>query len=316
MTVRHSPVMLAEVLEAMKPKGGEIYVDGTFGAGGYSRALLESARCTVYAIDRDPNVAVTAKKLAVAFPGRFFWIAGNFGDMVELLAHQGVPHVDGIVLDVGVSSMQLDNAARGFSFKNDGPLDMRMSDAGESAYDVVNQASEEQLADIIYNYGEERKARQIARAIIKARENAPIQRTRELADIVKSVVRSKDGLDPSTRTFQALRIHVNNELSELTDALTAAERLLVDGGRLVVVTFHSLEDRIVKQFLQSRSGETRGGSRHLPPHEATHAAAAGGLPTFFLEKRKPVMPGPSEIRLNPRARSAKLRAAIRSKEAL
>lgn len=314
--MNHTPVMLPEVLEAMQPAMGEIYVDGTLGAGGYSRALLESASCTVYAIDRDPNVAVTAEKLAKAFPGRFFWLMGNFGDMVELLAKHGVEYVHGVVLDIGVSSMQIDEPTRGFSFRNDGPLDMRMSQSGESAYDIVNHASEEELADILYHYGEERKSRQVARAIVRAREEAPIKRTLELANIVRRVVRSSDGIDPSTRTFQALRIKVNDELGELTGALTAAERLLTDGGRLVVVTFHSLEDRIVKQFLQSRSGETRGGSRHLPPMGATHKATAAHLPAFFLKRRKPILPGISEIRTNPRARSAKLRVAIRTRSSL
>jgi 16S rRNA (cytosine1402-N4)-methyltransferase len=310
-TKHHIPVMLPEVLQALEPVSGEVYVDATLGAGGYSRALLESACCTVYAIDRDPNVALTAEKLANAFPGRFFWLTGNFGDMVELLASQGVAYVNGIVLDIGVSSMQIDNPERGFSFRSDGPLDMRMSQSGESAYDVVNKASEETLADIIYNYGEERKARQIARAIVRARTDAPIKRTRELANIVRQVVKGGDGIDPSTRTFQALRIKINDELDELTRALSAAEHLLVGGGRLVVVTFHSLEDRIVKQFLQSRSGETRGGSRHLPQIGATHKASGRHLPAFFLKKRKPVLPAIPEIRLNSRARSAKLRAAIR-----
>lgn len=309
----HLPAMLPEVLQAMQPVNGEIYVDGTFGAGGYSRALLESASCTVYAIDRDPNVAMTAEKLAKAFPGRFFWLMGNFSDMVDLLAEQGVKNVNGVVLDIGVSSMQIDNPERGFSFRNDGPLDMRMSQSGESAQDIINNASEEELADILYYYGEERKARQIARAIVRARMEAPISRTQELADIVRRVVRNHDGIDPSTRTFQALRIKVNNELDELTNALSAAEQLLADGGRLVVVTFHSLEDRIVKQFLQSRSGETRGGSRHLPLIGATHKATATHLPAFLLKNRKPVLPGSIEIRSNPRARSAKLRTAIRQR---
>lgn len=312
MTKSHIPVMLPEVLASMQPSDGEIYVDGTFGAGGYSRALLESASCTVYAIDRDPNVAAMAEKLAKAFPGRFFWLMGSFSDMMELLEEHGVTSVNGIVLDIGVSSMQIDNPERGFSFRNDGPLDMRMSGSGQSAYDIVNNAGEEELADILYHYGEERKSRQIARAIVRARAEAPVKRTKELAGIVKSVVGSKDGLDPSTRTFQALRIKVNDELGELERALAAAERLLTGGGRLVVVTFHSLEDRIVKQFLQSRSGETRGGSRHLPQIGATHKATVDHLPAFFLHRRKPVLPGVNELRSNPRSRSAKLRSAIRS----
>lgn len=310
---QHIPVMLPEVLQAMQPKDGEIYVDGTFGAGGYSRALLESSKCKVYAIDRDPNVATMAQKLAAAFPNRFFWIAGNFSDMIELLAGRGITSVNGVVLDIGVSSMQIDNPQRGFSFRTDGPLDMRMSADGQTAADLINKSSEEELADIIYYYGEERKARQIARALVNARTEEPIICTKQLADIVRRVTgRSKDGIDPSTRTFQALRIRVNNELGELEQALKAAERLLHEGGRLVVVTFHSLEDRIVKQFFQSRSGETRGGSRHLPHIGATHKATADHLPAFFLKGRKPVLPTSSETLANPRSRSAKLRFAIRT----
>jgi 16S rRNA (cytosine1402-N4)-methyltransferase len=209
--------------------------------------------------------------------------------------------------------MQIDNPERGFSFRSDGPLDMRMSASGQSAYDIINSYGEKELADLIYHYGEDRKSRQIASAIVKARTQAPIQRTKELADIIRRVVKGgKDKIDPSTRTFQALRIKVNDELGELTQALESAERLLADGGRLVVVTFHSLEDRIVKQFFQSRSGETRGGSRHLPPVGATHRATAGRLPTFFLPARKPVLPSSREILSNARARSAKLRLAIRT----
>jgi 16S rRNA (cytosine1402-N4)-methyltransferase len=311
----HVSVMLPEVIAAMQPANGDIYIDGTFGAGGYSKALLESAQCTVYAIDRDPNVAALAEKLSQSFPGRFFWLMGNFGDMCELLAARGVTSVNGIVLDIGVSSMQIDNPARGFSFKGSGPLDMRMSGQGQSAADIVNSADEEELADILYHYGEERKARQVARAIVKAREIAPITLTSELTEIVRKVVYAGKGIDPSTRTFQALRIRVNDELGELERALDAAERLLAKGGRLVVVTFHSLEDRIVKQFFQSRSGETRGGSRHLPPVGVTHQAAAGNLPAFFLPQRKPVAASDSEIQVNPRSRSAKLRLAIRTEVA-
>ena len=311
---QHIPVMLNEMLEAMQPADGEIYVDGTFGAGGYSNALLEAARCTVYAIDRDPSVASFAQTLTQKFPGRFFWLLGSFGDMCELLAAQGVTSVSGVVLDIGVSSMQINSAERGFSFKNDGPLDMRMSTSGQSAADIINDASEEELADILYYYGEERKSRQIARAIVAARLDKPITRTQELAEIVRRVVRGGD-IDPATRSFQALRIKVNDELGELERALSATESLIAPGGRLVVVTFHSLEDRIVKQFLQSRSGETRGGSRHLPPSGETLRAAAGRLPLFLLRQKKPVLPGTAEIQTNPRARSAKLRAAVRTEAA-
>jgi 16S rRNA (cytosine1402-N4)-methyltransferase len=309
---KHFPVMLPQMLEAMQPADGDVYVDGTFGAGGYSKALLESAHCTVYAIDRDPNVATLAQALTEKFPGRFFWLTGSFGDMCELLAARGVTSVNGIVLDIGVSSMQLNTPERGFSFKGDGPLDMRMSASGESAADIVNHASEGELADILYQYGEERKSRQIARAIVNAR---PITRTSELAGIVRRVIRGGD-IDPSTRTFQALRIKVNDELGELERALAAAERLLAPKGRLVIVTFHSLEDRIVKQFLQSRSGETRGESRHLPSIGVTQKPVADILPIFLLAQKKPVLPCEEEIRINSRSRSAKLRAATRTEARL
>jgi 16S rRNA (cytosine1402-N4)-methyltransferase len=315
----HIPVLLNEMLEAVKPANGEIYVDGTFGAGGYSKALLEAAQCTVYAIDRDPSVAKLAEKLAHDFPGRFFWIMGSFGDMIELLASKGISSVDAIVLDIGVSSMQIDNAERGFSFKSHGPLDMRMSSSGQSAADIVNTAEEDEIADILYHYGEERRARQVARAIVKAREAKPIETTQELAEIIRRIVHTnkKGGgqIDPATRSFQGLRIKVNDELVELERALAAAEHLLADSGRLVVVTFHSLEDRIVKQFLQSRSGETRGGSRHLPQAGETRTAAAGGLPLFLLAQKKPIIASPKEADANPRSRSAKLRYAVRQKEA-
>jgi len=309
----HVPVMLNEVVAGMKPVDGEIYVDGTFGAGGYTRALLEQAQCTVYAIDRDPSVAVFAEKLTREFPGRFFWLLGSFSDMLDLLAAKGISSVNGIVLDIGVSSMQIDTAARGFSFRFDGPLDMRMADSGVTAADVVNKSEEEDLANIIYQFGEERESRRVARAIVRARSEAPITTTIQLAEIVRRVVRGTKGIDGATRNFQALRIYVNDELGELTRALDAAEQLLAPGGRLLVVTFHSLEDRIVKQFLQSRSGETRGGSRHLPPVGATQLAASGNLPTFFLpSKKKPVQSSETEADSNPRARSAKLRTATRT----
>lgn len=310
-TSSHIPVLLNEVLEAMTPVAGEIYVDGTFGAGGYSRALLEAAECTVYAIDRDPSVAVFAEALALAFPGRFFWLLGSFGDMLDLLVSKGVEKVNGIVLDIGVSSMQIDTPERGFSFRFDGPLDMRMSGQGESAADLVNGAEEGALADILYHYGEERRSRAIARAIALERAKAPIETTARLASIVRRVLGRGDGIDPATRTFQALRIRVNDELGELERALEAGERLLAPSGRLVVVTFHSLEDRIVKQFFQSRSGETRGGSRHLPPFGPTQTEAGGRPPAFFLPKRKAISASPSEASANSRARSARLRLAVR-----
>ena len=308
--VPHISVMLPEVLSALQPRDGEIYVDGTFGAGGYSRALLNAAECRVYAIDRDPEVRRFAEVLEKEFAGRFVLLAGNFADMVELLASEGVERVDGVVLDVGVSSMQIDTAERGFSFRNDGPLDMRMSQDGMSAADLVNEADETELADILYHYGEERQSRRIAKAIVEARAIAPITRTSQLAEIVRRVLgRGKDGIDPATRTFQALRIKVNHELEELERALAAAESLLVSGGRLVVVAFHSLEDRIVKQFLTLRSSATSGVSRHLPP---SLEAGAAPLPSFFLRPRGAVKVGADEASNNSRARSAKLRAAVRT----
>lgn len=311
----HMPVLINEVIEALQPVDSEVYLDGTFGAGGYTRAMLEAAKCTVYAIDRDPSVADFAEKIAREFSGRFFWLMGSFSDMVELLASRGVASVNGIVLDIGVSSMQLDRPERGFSFRHDGPLDMRMGDSGITAAQVVNSLEEETLANLIYQFGEERESRKVARAIVRARASAPITTTQQLAEIVRSVVRSGKGIDGATRTFQALRIYVNDELGELTKALEAASKVLAPGGRLVVVTFHSLEDRIVKQFLQSRSGETRGGSRHLPPLGATQAGGLARLPLFSLARKKPVLPTEAESRINPRARSAKLRTAIRTEVA-
>ncbi len=249
--ISHIPVMLEEMLRAMNPADGEIYVDGTFGAGGYSKALLSAVHCTVYAIDRDPSVAHFAEALTQQFPGRFYLLMGRFSEMLDLLAAQGITSVNGIVLDLGVSSMQIDQSQRGFSFREDGPLDMRMGSDGMSAEEIVNRASEADLADILYHYGEERDSRRIARAIVRAREQQPITRTGELADIVhRAVRRPPTGTDSATRTFQALRIYVNQELEELQSALEAAQALLAPGGRLVVVTFHSLEDRIVKRFFQ------------------------------------------------------------------
>lgn len=305
----HVPVLLTEVIAGLAPKPGDVMLDATFGAGGYSRALLD-AQCLVYAIDRDPVAVAEGRALEAAFPGRFVMLEGVFSEMEALLAARGITALDGVVLDIGVSSMQLDDAARGFSFQADAPLDMRMSSAGVSAADVVNQASEEDLADILRRYGEEPKARRIAKAIVAARADKPITRTLQLADLVRRVTGfGRPGHHPATRTFQALRIHVNNELGELARALAASERLLKAGGRLAIVTFHSLEDRIAKRFLLTRAG--RGPhfavSRHLP-----RPAAASRPPSFALADTKPRTATDAECAANPRARSAKLRLGLRT----
>ncbi len=306
---RHIPVLISEVLESLAPKDGETYVDGTFGAGGYTRAILEKANCTVLALDRDPNAIRDSAPLVAQFAGRLQIVETPFSQMEEAVqAELAGQLVDGIVLDIGVSSMQLDNAERGFSFQSDGPLDMRMSSSGMSAADFLNTSEEEEIADVIYTYGEEHRSRAIARAVVKRREEAPFTRTLELADLVLRVFhgRKVDGRHPATRTFQALRIYVNDELGELTAGLAAAERILKPGGRLVVVTFHSLEDRIVKKFLAERSGKTPGASRHLPPELIKSAA-----PSFRLVNSRPLTPSKGELEVNPRSRSARLRAAIR-----
>lgn len=305
----HIPVLLAEVVATLAPRDGGIYVDGTFGLGGYSRAILEAADCRVWAIDRDPSAVARGAALAERFGERLRIIEGRFGDMDRLLAAHGVTAVDGVVLDIGVSSPQIDTAERGFSFRTDGPLDMRMGSDGPTAADLVNGLAEGEIADILYRLGEERLSRRIARAIVETRRQAPILRTGDLAAIVRSVVpRSRDGIDPATRTFQALRIRVNDELGELDRGLIAAERLLRPDGRLVVVAFHSLEDRRVKDFLRLRTGQAPAPSRHAP------VAAPGGetAASFRLLTRKPVTPGAEEQAANPRSRSARLRAAERT----
>ena len=303
----HRPVMLGEVLAALRPRDGGIYVDGTFGAGGYSRALLEAAHCTVWGIDRDPAAVAGADRLVGEFAGRLTVLAGRYGEMDRLLAARGVNEAHGVALDLGVSSMQIDDPERGFSFRHDGPLDMRMDGAGPSAADVVNGSDEGALAALISELGEERRARRVARAIVKARSERPITRTGELAAIVRGVVRAAaDGIDPATRTFQALRIHVNDELGELERGLGAAERLLPPGGRIAVVSFHSLEDRMVKRFLVARSGRRPRPSRHAPP------SPDGGAPTLRPLARKALRPSADEVAANPRARSARLRSAERT----
>nr|WP_143182083.1 16S rRNA (cytosine(1402)-N(4))-methyltransferase RsmH [Thalassospira sp. TSL5-1] len=303
----HKPVLLREVLEHLSPADGEVMVDGTFGAGGYSRAILDHAPCTLYGIDRDPSAVETGHKLEADYQGRFHMVEGCFGEMATLLPAHGVEQVDGIVLDIGVSSMQLDQAERGFSFRTDGPLDMRMSMSGPSAADFVNTADEEDIANVIYRFGEERASRKVARKIVEMREETPFTSTGQLASAVRSVVRkSKDGIDPATRTFQGLRIHVNDELGELDRALNAAEAMLKPGGRLVVVTFHSLEDRLVKTFFKERCGDPGKLSRRLPGEPEV------AKPTFASLSRKAVTAQKDELRANPRARSAKLRAAARN----
>lgn len=306
----HFPVMLNEVVAALSPKDGEVYVDGTFGAGGYSKAFLEAADCTVIAIDRDPSAIVAAEALQKDFGERFIFVQGCFGDALELVNAAGFERVDGFVLDIGVSSMQIDQPERGFSFRHDGPLDMRMDANGErTAADIVNKTTEEELANIIYRYGEERLSRRIAKRIVREREENKIETTNQLAEIIRTVVpRSpKDKIDPATRTFQALRIAVNDELGELERGLVAAENLLKGAGRLVVVSFHSLEDGLIKTFLYERSGRTSNTSRHLPVSDGVVQT-----PTFILPKRKAVEPSDAEIQQNSRSRSAKLRMAVRN----
>ncbi|HEX5931761.1 MAG TPA: 16S rRNA (cytosine(1402)-N(4))-methyltransferase RsmH [Methyloceanibacter sp.] len=306
---RHIPVMLSEVLAALDPKDGEVVVDGTFGAGGYSQAILERADCKLIAIDRDPQAFRVSGELAAKYPGRLLAVLGRYSEMEAIAADQGFTAVDGVALDLGVSSMQLDAPERGFSFMQDGPLDMRMGEDGLSAGDIVNTLSEQELAEIVGKLGEERRARAIAKAIVARRQDKPIATTRELADLVAKVLGRKrdETKHPATRTFQALRLFINEELDELAKGLAAAERLLRAKGRLAIVTFHSLEDRIAKRFLASRSAPPPRASRHLPE-------AAGEIlaPSFQLLNRRPLEPSKGEIARNPRARSARLRAAMRT----
>jgi 16S rRNA (cytosine1402-N4)-methyltransferase len=303
----HLPVLLDAVLAALMPVDGAVYVDGTFGAGGYSAALLAAAQCRVVGIDRDPAAVRGGAALAARHPGRLQIIEGRFGDIERLVGAVMPGPVAGVALDLGVSSMQLDGPERGFSFRLDGPLDMRMGDAGTNAADLVGDLSEDSLADLIRSLGEERFARRVARAIVAARQRGPIRRTGELAQIVRSAIPTREpGLDPATRTFQALRIAVNDELGELDRGLAGAERVLMPGGRLAVVAFHSLEDARVKKFLRQRSGGAAAASRHAPP------SPAAPPPSFRLLTRRAVRPSADEIARNPRARSARLRAAERT----
>jgi 16S rRNA (cytosine1402-N4)-methyltransferase len=295
----HVPVLLAEVIEALAARPGETHVDGTFGAGGYTRAILASG-ARVVAFDRDPAAIEGAHVLVDEAGDNLTLIQDVFSSMADHLNEA----VDGVTLDIGVSSMQLDGAERGFSFQQDGPLDMRMGQEGPTAADFVNTADEVEIADILYRYGEEPRSRRVAKAIVAAR---PLTRTSELAMVVRRALghRPHEAKDPATRTFQAIRIHVNRELGELEDGLAAAERVLKPGGRIAVVTFHSLEDRVVKRFLRERSGGEPSGSRHLPPTTSRREPS-------FERVAKAVRPGQAELTANPRARSAILRVALRT----
>ncbi len=306
--VRHIPVLLSDVLRALSPGKGERYIDGTFGAGGYARAILEAAPCEALALDRDPSAIAAGRALEAESGGRLKLAEAPFSHMEDAAHAVGWDKVDGVVFDLGVSSMQLDEAERGFSFMRDGPLDMRMSRAGLSAAEVVNTFEKDEIANILYELGEERRSRAIAAAIVADRQKAPFERTSQLAGLVGRVLggRAEEGKHPATRTFQALRLYVNDELGELNRALSAAERLLRPGGRLAVVSFHSLEDRIVKQFLAARSGKRAKTSRYLP------AAAEGPAPSFEVKHRHGIAPSEEEMAANPRARSARLRWAIRT----
>lgn len=299
---RHIPVMAREVVDALNPRDGGRYLDGTFGAGGYTTTMLDRARCEVIAIDRDPEAIAAGQELAKRYAPRLKLIEGRFGDMVELLDGETV---DGVTLDLGVSSMQFDQAERGFSFRGNGPLDMRMEKRGRSAADIVNEADEDELADIFWRYGEERRSRRVAHVIVEQRRTKRIETTGELAEIVRRAVgpSAKDESDPATRSFQALRIAVNDELGELERGLAAAEQVLAPGGRLAIVSFHSLEDRAVKQFVRERAGRVAAPSRHAPPRSPQHATTLRDL------SRKPIEPSEAEIAANPRARSARLRVA-------
>jgi 16S rRNA (cytosine1402-N4)-methyltransferase len=301
----HTPVLGRHAIGFLNVRNGGVYIDGTFGAGGYTSAILAAADCKVIGIDRDQTAIALGADLVEQAGGRLTLIEDRFSNLDAIARDAGHDAVDGIVLDLGVSSMQLDSGARGFSFRHDGPLDMRMSGEGASAADIVNAASERDLAGIIFTLGDERHSRAIARAIVNARIIAPIATTHELAQIVATIVRPRAGdIHPATRTFQALRIFVNDELGELIAVLQAAERILKPGGRLVAVSFHSLEDRIVKTFLADR-GKAQSGSRHAPE-------VARSAPTFRVLTKRPVIADEDEVARNPRARSAKLRAAERS----
>lgn len=302
--------MLEEVTKFLSPKDHMIYVDGTFGSGGYSKRILELANCQVLAIDRDPEALKLGKKLEETSKGKLILLEGNFGEMTELLKTKGITNVDGVVLDLGISSIQLNDPTRGFSFSLDGPLDMRMNRKDPkklTAEKLVNNLNEKELAKIIYEYGEERFSKKIAKAIVRKRRNSPIKRTSELASIIRGVVNgSHDGIDPATKTFMALRIYINNEMEEINKGLQASESLLNPGGKIVVVSFHSLEDREVKKFLAKCANKPRSVSRHLPKLKEVKF-----IPTLKILTKKIVRPTHEETLENSRARSARLRAAER-----
>ena len=301
---KHIPVMLNEVMHYLAPSPGETYIDCTFGAGGYSKAILNATDCNLYAIDRDPDVAEDAKDLN-KLHSNFKFIQGSFGNLKEIARINKIEKIDAIILDLGVSSMQLDQGDRGFSFMQDADLDMRMSKSGKKASDLINEASEEEIANIIYKYGEEHFSRRIARKIILKREEKPITRTAELASIVRSAVKKSGKIDSATKTFQALRIWVNDELDELEQVLAASRDLLTVGGRLIVVSFHSLEDSIVKTFLNEQICKNKGTSRYLPSLEEE------ANPVFKLIAKKAVKPTEEEIKQNIRSRSSRMRAAMK-----
>ncbi|OYV32732.1 MAG: 16S rRNA (cytosine(1402)-N(4))-methyltransferase [Acidocella sp. 20-61-6] len=303
----HIPVLRDEAVAMLGPRDGGRYLDGTFGGGGYARKILDTANCTLAVLDRDPAAVARARELAAAQPGRLIVLEGRFSQVFDLLGEVGVASLDGAVFDLGVSSYQIDDPARGFSFRQDGPLDMQMGLAEITAAQLVNTVSESELADILYAFGEEKASRVIAKTIVARRRERKFETTLDLASVIRSVVRAdKSGIDPATRSFQALRIAVNDELGDIEAALAQSAALLAPGGRLVVVSFHSLEDRIVKRFFAQASGRAPGASRHHPA-----GLQSGQAPRFRLLTARPVLPGADELRDNPRARSAKLRAMER-----
>lgn len=299
----HVPVMMEEAVAALRPVAGGVYLDGTFGGGGYARHILASAACSLYAIDRDPAAVARGEAVVAAFPGRFEIMAGRISELARLLADQQVTGLDGAVFDLGLSSYQIDDPSRGFSFRQDGPLDMRMGHSAWDAAEIVNSWSESDLADVLFRYGDEKASRRVARAIIERRAVQKFSTTADLAAVIRGVVRAdKSGIDPATRSFQALRIAVNEELADIESALEQAALLLRPGGRLVVVSFHSLEDRIVKHFFAACAGRQPGVSRHDPA-----GLKPAAVPHFRLVTKSAISPGVREVQSNPRARSAKLR---------